>query len=241
MYLPGHLSIGYLLARPLSKRLKVNISLGLIFTASLAPDLDILLDPLGLVHHTYTHSLLFWFTPLAILLLTKRKNAIPVVVAVLQHLLVGDILTGSIPLFFPLNKLEVGIQLGLPSVSDTVIEVTCLTAMILYMWVNGDLKKLVQGLEKREYMGVALLLSIAILSVAYIKPAYQEVYPTLSKGEGKLDYLFPREVREFVERFNLEIVTASHCILFLLMVTCLVSPTKRQSVKHALKTGKPPS
>ena len=67
MYLLGHIAIGYLVAWGFARWRKEKLSLWLAFTIGIVPDYDILFHGLGLLHHTYTHSLLLW-APVAIAL-----------------------------------------------------------------------------------------------------------------------------------------------------------------------------
>jgi hypothetical protein len=46
-----------------------------------------------------------------------RRDSLPYVAGVLQHVLVGDFLANNIPLLFPLASVTIGLELGIPSAS----------------------------------------------------------------------------------------------------------------------------
>jgi hypothetical protein len=73
-----------------------------------------------------------------VVLVYWKRGSLPYVVAVLQHLVVGDFLVGRVPLFLPLSNVRVGLNLGLPSVADAILESGSVVVAILVMWRSGD-------------------------------------------------------------------------------------------------------
>ena len=121
MYLLGHIAIGYLVAWAFARWRKQKLSLWLAFTVGIVPDYDILFQGLGLVHHTYTHSLLLW-APVVIALVLWKRESLPYVAGILSHLLIGDFLVSSIPILLPLSNISVGLRFGMPSIADAILE-----------------------------------------------------------------------------------------------------------------------
>ncbi|MGA1975946.1 MAG: metal-dependent hydrolase, partial [Conexivisphaerales archaeon] len=58
MYLLGHMALGYIFASAVARWRHQKLTLWLALVAGILPDFDIFFSGLGLVHHTYTHSLL---------------------------------------------------------------------------------------------------------------------------------------------------------------------------------------
>jgi hypothetical protein len=162
MYLLGHIAIGYLVAWAVARWRREKLVLWLAFTVGIVPDYDILFRSLGLIHHTYTHSLLLW-TPIVIVLVWWRKESLPYVAGILSHLLIADFLVGSVPLLLPLSSVCFGLSLGMPSAADALLESSSLFLMLLVMWLSGDLRRALSG-ERVNSLMVVPLVSIASLT-----------------------------------------------------------------------------
>ena len=91
MYLLGHIALGYLSAWAVARTLRKRLVLWAVLFAGIVPDFDLLLRGFGLGHATYTHSLIVW-APVALLLVIWRRDSIPYVAALLQHIVVRDIM-----------------------------------------------------------------------------------------------------------------------------------------------------
>ncbi len=103
----------------------------LALLAGVLPDFDIYFQPLGLVHHTYTHSLLV-IIPTAI------------------------VLTYFYPVYPDWN---VGLNLGIPSLADTLLEMGAFGLAMLYALQNGDYRLLLK--PSRD----GLLLAIPLVAI----------------------------------------------------------------------------
>jgi hypothetical protein len=144
MYLLGHVTLGYLLSSVVARWRGQRLVLWAAFTMGLLPDYDLLLRGLGLVHGTYTHSLVI-LTPTAILLAYFRRESLPYMAALLQHV-IGDVLVSEYRVLTPLSESWLGLGLvGMGSMADAAIEVSALLAMLLVMWMGGDLSRLLDG------------------------------------------------------------------------------------------------
>lgn len=111
----GHLALGYLTGKTTSKLVKVNLNLPLLLAASIIPDVDLLIP--GLEHRGPTHSLIVYGILLIPAFLLWRRKVIPYFVALTQHSLIGDGVTGGAQLLWPLTNANLriaGIQVTSP-------------------------------------------------------------------------------------------------------------------------------
>jgi len=136
MFLLGHSCWSYLISKAGERALKVRIPLYLALLAGLLPDFDIYFHPI-IQHHTITHSLVL-LGPVSALLTYRYKGLGALFsMGILSHLLT-DSLVGSIPIFYPLSPISIGLGLGIPSPADTLLEVGALAASIGLVSLNGD-------------------------------------------------------------------------------------------------------
>ena len=125
--------------RALDRVFKTRTRTWVALTVGMIPDVDLLFTPWGMVHHTYTHSILFWL-PLAPLMLISIPF-IPIYFGIVQHMF-DDALVGTVPILLPLSAMQVGINLGVPSAADTLLEGGAFIAAALIAYRNGDVAKL---------------------------------------------------------------------------------------------------
>ena len=86
----------------------------LALLAGVLPDFDIYFQPLGLIHHTYTHSLLVIIPTVVVLTYFLGRFGLAFSIGIMSHL-VGDYLVGTIPLLYPVYPdWTVGLNLGIP-------------------------------------------------------------------------------------------------------------------------------
>lgn len=134
MYAVGHLALGYLTGKATSKLLNVNVNIPLLFLASIIPDIDLLIP--GLQHRGPTHSLIVSILIFIPLVAYYGKRAVPYFVALTQHSLIGDYITGGgIQLLWPLNSTHYyGLTIEITSLTNITIEwilfLTALTILI---------------------------------------------------------------------------------------------------------------
>jgi len=164
LFLLGHSVWGYLFCKGSERKLKGDIPLSLALLAGIIPDFDFFLQPLGLAHHTYTHSIII-LGPLAILLtIIFRRRGLIFSLGVLSHLFT-DGLVGTVPILFPLSLMQVGLGLGAPSAIDTILEVGILPLALLYAVMNGDARAILRGDPRNRWIIIPL---IAILSISLL-------------------------------------------------------------------------
>ena len=101
MLVLGHIALGYITGKIVSKATDQSINIPVIWILSLLPDIDLLIP--GLRHRGPTHSMivaLIIFTPLFIIASWK---AAPYFAALASHSLIGDYFTGGAQAFWPLS------------------------------------------------------------------------------------------------------------------------------------------
>ena len=157
MYAVGHFALGYLTGKIASKPLKVNINIPLLFFASVFPDIDILVP--GLNHRGPLHSVLLFCILFIPILLLYKKRAVPYFVALLQHLLIGDYLTGGVQLLWPVSMSMYGLGSGIENLSNIALELVLFAASVTVMFKSKD----VFSLFKPHTLNI--ILSIPLIAV----------------------------------------------------------------------------
>ena len=158
MFLLGHSCWSYLFSKVTGRQLNVNLPAYLALLSGILPDFDIYFQPY-IVHHTYTHSLIL-IVPVAIVLTYFfGRLGFAFSIGILSHLL-GDFLVGTIPLLYPLfPNSDLGLNLGIPSLADTVLEIGAFALVLVYAYWNGDYKLILK--PSRE----SLLLAIPLFAL----------------------------------------------------------------------------
>jgi len=143
MFAVGHLALGYLCGKVASKISKVNANLPLLFLASVISDVDILIP--GLEHRGPTHSLIvasLIFLPTFFL---YKKKAIPYFLALTQHSILGDFLTGGVQLLWPLTTKWYGTHIMcMVSQANILLEWTLFLTSFTIMLKSKDAHILLQ-------------------------------------------------------------------------------------------------
>ncbi|WNZ29222.1 MAG: metal-dependent hydrolase [Candidatus Bathyarchaeota archaeon] len=142
MFAVGHFALGYLTGKLSSKFLNVHVSLPLLFLVSVFPDVDILFP--FLEHRGPLHSVLFWCLIFVPLFWLYRKRAAPYFVALLQHSLIGDYLTGGSQLLWPFSLKSYGLDIGIRSTFNLGLEWVLFIASVVVMFKAKDLKMLLK-------------------------------------------------------------------------------------------------
>jgi len=120
MYAVGHLALGYLSGKTASKILNVNANIPLLFLASVLPDIDLLIP--GLNHRGPLHSVILFFLLFLPAFVLFKKRAIPYFLALIQHSLIGDYLTGWTQLIWPVTTNWYGLGIEITSLTNILIE-----------------------------------------------------------------------------------------------------------------------
>ena len=141
MYLLGHIALGYISGKIITKITGKDFNTILIWIISVSPDLDLLIP--GLVHRGASHSIIsaiIFFIPIFII----YDNAYPYLAALLSHSLIGDYFTihGS-KLLWPLRKTFYVSPLAWPvrSPFGILVEALLFTLMIFIMRPRNPFSK----------------------------------------------------------------------------------------------------
>lgn len=154
----GHLALGYLAGKTASELLDVNTNIPLLFVASVIPDIDLLLP--GLQHRGPIHSLILFSLLFLPAFIIYGKKSIPYFIAVIQHALIGDYMTGGgTQLLWPLSLNWYGTQICVTSLTNVVTEWIFFLTSLAIMFKTKDLWVLFQRHTSN------LLLSIPVFTV----------------------------------------------------------------------------
>jgi membrane-bound metal-dependent hydrolase YbcI (DUF457 family) len=140
MYAVGHFALGYLTGKLTAKCLDVKINLPLLFLASVFPDADIMIPFLR--HRGPLHSAVIFCLLFIPIFLLYKKRAAPYFVAVIQHSLIGDFLTGGTQLLWPISSSMYGLGIGISSLTNITIEWIVFILSIAVMFKANDILSL---------------------------------------------------------------------------------------------------
>ena len=155
MYAVGHLALGYLSGKTASKILGVKINIPLLFLASVLPDIDLLIP--GLEHRGPMHSVIVFcllFLPIFILF---KKRAIPYFLALIQHSLIGDYLTGWTQLLWPITTNWYGLGMEITSLTNILIEWTLFLTSTAILFKTRDAWLLFQQHPSNMILAIPVL------------------------------------------------------------------------------------
>lgn len=135
--------MGYLVGKASSKLLKTDLNIPLVFALSVVSDADILIR--GLEHRGPAHSIITALLIFIPLLAVYRRKAVPYLLALVSHSLIGDILTGgNIQLLWPISLQKYGFALSIRSPLSMASEwVLFLTSTVVIIRTK-DIAKLIQ-------------------------------------------------------------------------------------------------
>lgn len=186
MFLIGHAMVAFLIAHLISRRglgAGATISFALVMLIGTLPDIDIILQILGIMpHKTYTHSLaVSAVISLAIYAITRwalgaaPAAALAYALAYAQHML-DDVIIGTLNVAYPFGYLPVGIGIGYGSLYHLVIEmalVAAVTAIVMARLFSGKEQEpsprlLLFGFGKADKISYALLMASFTISFAYL-------------------------------------------------------------------------
>lgn len=196
MYAVGHLAAGYLTGRAAGKALKVTPNLSLLFLASVVPDIDILIP--WLEHRGPTHSLILFIILFIPVLLLSGKKAVPYFIALAQHSLLGDYVTGGAQLLWPLTNHVYGTGMDITNPTNLLLEWSLFFVSLALLLQTKDLWLLFQRHRSN------LLLSTPLFTV--LLPAFLS-FPTYVP----LELLVPHLI--YLALFTLSIVLDLKAIL----------------------------
>ncbi len=161
MFLLGHTCWSYLFSKATGRELNANLPAYLALLSGILPDFDIYFQPY-LVHHTYTHSLIVVVPVVIVLTYFFGRLGFAFSVGILSHLL-GDFLVGTIPLLYPLYpNSDVGLNLGIPSLADTILETGAFAFILVYSYRNSDYKLVLRPSRESLLLGIPLFALVTL-------------------------------------------------------------------------------
>jgi len=156
------MALAYILGKPSAKILKVNLNIPLILVLSIIPDIDILFGGSEL-HRGPTHSIIAAIVVFIPALAILRRKAVPYLIALASHSLIGDFLIGGhLMLFWPLSSGLYGNSWSYISIQSPInigLEWTLFTISAVIMFKNRDLFLFFHGNRPN------LLLAVPIITV----------------------------------------------------------------------------
>jgi hypothetical protein len=141
----GHIALGYILGKTSSKLLKTNVNVPLIVTLSVIPDIDILAEhvpALGPIfpHRGPTHSFVVALIIFVPFFAVYRKTAVPYFIALVQHALIGDYLTGAgLQLLWPISQMGFGTGASIVSAENVALESVLFLVSIAVLLISSDI------------------------------------------------------------------------------------------------------
>jgi membrane-bound metal-dependent hydrolase YbcI (DUF457 family) len=120
--------------------LKTKLIVPLVLVLSVLPDADIALERTGipfLEHRHVTHSVIVSFILFVPFFLVYGKAAVPYFLALLQHALIGDFLTGQVWLLWPFGQ-GYSLGLGITSPLNIGLEWTVFVLSLIVMLKTED-------------------------------------------------------------------------------------------------------
>lgn len=133
----GHLALGYILSKTSAKFLRTELNIPVTLTLSVITDIDIIIP--FLKHRGPAHSILMAFMMFVPILAVYHKKAIPYFLALIQHSLIGDYITGGrIQLLWPLTTGYYGIEISINSQTNIAIEWVMFVASIITIFKTKD-------------------------------------------------------------------------------------------------------
>jgi len=156
MFAVGHLALGHLCGKVASKISKVNVNLPLLFLASVIPDVDLLIP--GLEHRGPTHSLILACLIFLPAFLLYGKKAVPYFIALVQHFILGDFLTGGgVQLLWPLNTKWYGAHIKMMSQINILLEGTLFLTSLIFILKTRDAPTLLQPHPTNQILTIPIL------------------------------------------------------------------------------------
>lgn len=169
MFAVGHIAIGYIIGRILTKATGETQNLPALWTMSLLPDIDLLIP--GLCHRGPTHSIIIALLIFIPLLITMPRKTAPLFAALAAHSLIGDYITdGGAKLLWPISTevFKYGSTIMMGTSLETYIELAAFSILILALIISRDYKHLFDS--DRRNMLFLIPLTTIILPIMFKYP-----------------------------------------------------------------------
>jgi membrane-bound metal-dependent hydrolase YbcI (DUF457 family) len=138
----GHIGLAYLLGKTSARTLKTRLNVPLVLVLSVLPDVDIALERLQVPfveHRHITHSVIVTLIAFVPFFLVYRKAAVPYFLALIQHALIGDYLTGQVWLLWPFGQ-SFSLGIGITSPLNIGLEWSVFVLSLLIMLKTEDMR-----------------------------------------------------------------------------------------------------
>jgi hypothetical protein len=142
------MALGYMLGKGSAKLVKTTLNLPLALMLSVIPDIDIFVEHVGglasvIPHRGPIHSVVLSLIVFIPLFMIYRKTAFPYFIALIQHMLIGDYVTGGrLQLFWPITQQKFGIPTRIDSIQNMGLEIFLFTISMILLLVTKDISKL---------------------------------------------------------------------------------------------------
>ena len=173
------MALGYLAGKASSKLLNARLNIPLIFTASILPDVDLLLEP-ALEHGGPPHSIIILATIFLPAFLVWKKETIPYFAAAVSHPLLGDYLTrwkGSkgLQLLFPLNSSWFSAGSANAQLTYIYAELALFTAFMTLMLATRDVTILIKPHPSNMLLLIPIFTALLPVFLRFPTPAPPEL------------------------------------------------------------------
>ena len=201
------------------------------------PDVDLILGFLGVQHRTITHSIVFWSILSVPFFVKYRTISIVYFVALIQHILIGDLIVGKTSILWPIADLKIGLGLTILSPINLVLEGAGLA--IFAALVLGKEKPLLFGPKKAGILAVLVAVPLAGF-VVLMSGGGQLGALLLEHSEAK--YL-ERSIPSLLNSGYLQAAIAMHLALLSILMLPLIrnsrlmtrsSPTSNKTGYHGM-------
>lgn len=221
MLLLGHASWGYITGRIAGAKLGIQPNLYLLLIVAMLPDVDLILGILGVQHRTATHSVFFWSLLFVPVFYRYRIRAVPYYVALIQHIVFGDLVVGRTSIFWPLTDPKLGLALPIISPVNLVLEAIGFALFCLMAIRNGDFASLRVG-------PLTVIAVLPFASFVALASFGDSLLPILVEGSDAKH--LERNLASFLASPSFQVVLMLH----LAMIVVLVGFSLRASMKRRL-------
>jgi membrane-bound metal-dependent hydrolase YbcI (DUF457 family) len=163
MFAVGHMALAYLIGKASAKPLRTSPNMPLLLVLSIIPDMDIIIGEN--FHRGPTHSVIAALLVFIPALFFYRKRAIPYLLALSSHALIGDLIVGGdLMLFWPITAEKFFLPAPFPrlqiySVANMVLEFLLFVVATAVMLKNRDILTFFQAHKSN------ILLAIPVVTV----------------------------------------------------------------------------
>ncbi|MDH5375483.1 MAG: metal-dependent hydrolase [Candidatus Bathyarchaeota archaeon] len=151
--------------------MKTKLNIPLVLTLSVIPDIDIFLSSF-VEHRGPTHSLIMALIAFIPIFAVYHKKATPYLIALIQHSLVGDYVTGPTQLLWPITTQSYGIGIDIVTQTNVTIELLIFLAATVIMVKTRDAATLLQPHKSNLNLTLSIPTFTALLPTFISFPSY---------------------------------------------------------------------